>query len=139
MASLAEKMNYEPVHYKNIIEAQRTNIAQELYSSPPPPRPLNSPLYDHPPSPQQVLKHTMGFSSVEVPQCGAAADDTNSVVSELSSPPPPYPCEHNSCSTSLTTSAQTDEGKRDGRYLDMRATQDCKESELYGKNHIKVT
>ncbi|XP_045113211.1 uncharacterized protein LOC123505658 isoform X4 [Portunus trituberculatus] len=132
MASLAEKLNYEPLHYKNISKARSTNIAQELYSSPPPPRPLNSPLYDHPPSPQEVLKHTVGSSSVEVPQCGPAVDDTSSSVSELCSPPPPpYPCEHNLFSTSLTTAAQTEERKQDGRYLDMKATQDFRETELY--------
>lgn len=135
MASLAEKLNYEPLHYKNLSKAQRTNDALELYSTPPPPRPLNSPLYDHPPSPQQVLKHAGGPSAVEVSQCGSVVDDPNSAVLELSSPPPPHPyphpCEHNLSSNSLTTSVQTDAGKQERRYLDMSATQDCRESELY--------
>ena len=130
MASLAAKLNYEPVHYKNISKPPITNIAVEIYSSPPPPRPLNSPLYDHPRSPLEVPRETVESSFVEVSQ-PSVLDDTNPTMTELPPPPPPYP--H---STSSTTSLHTDIGKQDGRYLEMRAAQNYRESELYGKDFL---
>ncbi|XP_050722145.1 uncharacterized protein LOC127001551 isoform X1 [Eriocheir sinensis] len=110
MSSLAAKLNYEPVNYKNLSKIQSsTKIAAETYSCLPPPRPVNSSSYDCVPSPQEVpfersyaeiQKHM--HISTQSPQLTPSVAETNASLPELPllSPPPPPPPPPYSCQMS---------------------------------------
>lgn len=108
MASLAAKLNYEPISYKNLSKMQSTNIAKEIYSSLPPPRPVNSSIYDTVPAPQEVplerlpaeVQKQMHISLQ--PHVTSSIAETNADLPNLPPPPPPppQPPPHSSCQTS---------------------------------------
>lgn len=164
MSSLAAKLNYEPINYKNLSKIQSsTKIAEETYSSVPPPRPVNLNTYDCLPSPQEVpfeklyagiQKHMQ--ISMQSPHLTSSVGETSASLSELPPPPPPppppYSCQMselpplppppfspNSCetqppATSAAAPEQPHKERQDWRYLEMKAAQDYKNSTTYGKD-----
>lgn len=99
MSSLAAKLNYEPINYKNLSKIQSsTNIAEEMYTSLPPPRPVNCSTYDCPPSPQEVPLEKLSADiqkhmhiSTQSSHLTPSVAEANTSLPDLPPPPPPPP------------------------------------------------